>query len=281
MIVFSQWFSSEPPSTSFYALQFSLVSGVDFSAAEAFTRVQRLLATKDVVLVFCGLASDGDVAISLQSVGMWADCGIRLEVFAHLNEALEWTENEYLRGMYSSGSTAAKAFGQASLAAGGGLDVPDVKRQPAFNISESFENSPRRHHLHEAALTAVNNTNASLASITEHVRSDTEQDVKSSDSKNSPQNLMTKLIDQDKEKHQNQQTSYQPRPSMVQPLPLLMITFKAYATPDMNEHFFNKLTTYFKSVTLTKGQVLWERGDEPDGRECFAAQVCRQTRFLH
>jgi len=230
-----------------------LVSGVDFSAAEAFTRVQRLLATKDVVLVFCGLASDGDVAISLQSVGMWADCGIRLEVFASLNEALEWTENEYLRGMYSSGSTAAKAFGQASLAAGGGLDVPDNKRKPAFHLSESFENSPRRHHLHEAALTAVHGLGTANTSLNL---------VKANESANANLNDGQSLSSNSQEKQHQISKSV-----MVQPLPLLIITFKAYATTDMDEAFFEKLTKYFKSVTLTKDEVLWERGDEPDGRE--------------
>ncbi|PWN52895.1 hypothetical protein IE53DRAFT_360421 [Violaceomyces palustris] len=213
----------------FLLVDFTLVNGLDFSAAEAFTRINRLLAAKDVVLVFCGLTPESDVGVALRSVDLWADTTERLEVFENLNQALEWTENEYLRGMYASGLMAAKAFGQASLAAAGGLDVPDKKRKPAFVINESFENSPRRHHLHEAAKTAVQ-TGAP-----------------------SPE--------------QSAPTTPSPaRPPFVQPLPILMITFRAYLDPDTNEEeFFSQLVPYFKQVRLSRGEVLWENGDEPDG----------------
>lgn len=84
----------------FLIIDFSLVTGVDFSAAEAFTRIQRLLDVKDVVLVFCGVTPDSDVGVALRSVDMWADRGLRVEVFASLNEALEWTESECMRAAH-------------------------------------------------------------------------------------------------------------------------------------------------------------------------------------
>jgi SulP family sulfate permease len=71
----------------FMMVDFSLVSGIDFSAAEAFTRIQRLLETKGVVLVFCGLTPESDVGSALRAVDMWP------EVFQNLNEALTWTES--------------------------------------------------------------------------------------------------------------------------------------------------------------------------------------------
>ncbi|KAG9312501.1 sulfate transporter family-domain-containing protein [Chiua virens] len=64
----------------FVVVDFSLVGGVDLSAAEAFVRVQRLLAAKGVVLVFCGVS--------------------RAELFETLNDAMEWTENAYLRAWF-------------------------------------------------------------------------------------------------------------------------------------------------------------------------------------
>lgn len=81
----------------FLIIDFALVYGLDFSSAEAFVRVQRLLAAKDVHLILCGARSDGLVGTALQGVGLWADReGMRVEVFESLNDALEWTENVYL-----------------------------------------------------------------------------------------------------------------------------------------------------------------------------------------
>ena len=81
----------------FLIIDLHLVHGVDFSSAEAFVRLQRLLSAKDVLLILCGAAPNGPVAPSLQAVGLWAGReGSRVEVFAGLNEALEWTENAYL-----------------------------------------------------------------------------------------------------------------------------------------------------------------------------------------
>ncbi|EPQ26044.1 uncharacterized protein PFL1_06497 [Pseudozyma flocculosa PF-1] len=216
----------------FLIVDFTLVSGVDFSAAEAFTRINRLLLAKDVVLVFCGLQPDGDVGVALRSVGLWADQSDKLEVFANLNEALEWTENEYLRGLYASDLMAAKAFGQASLAAAGGLDVPDQKRRPAFVLDQSFENSPRRHHLHEAAKTAVRTGGEASLSA-------------------------------------KPPTSGTPPPARAvhaQPVPILLITFRAYLHDITSEEdFIVQLAPYFQQVRLTRGEVLWSRGDPADG----------------
>ena len=81
----------------FLIIDLALVHGLDFSSAEAFVRVQRLLAVKDVLLILCGAALNEVVGTALQSVGLWSDRdGTRVEVFVGLNEALEWTENAYL-----------------------------------------------------------------------------------------------------------------------------------------------------------------------------------------
>ena len=81
----------------FLIIDFGLVHGLDFSAAEAFVRVQRLLITKDVLFIMCGATPDGLVGTALQGVGLWSDLDeSKVEVFASLNDALEWTENAYL-----------------------------------------------------------------------------------------------------------------------------------------------------------------------------------------
>ncbi|CAO1637651.1 unnamed protein product [Parajaminaea phylloscopi] len=237
----------------FLVIDLSLVSGLDFSAAEAFTRVYRLLQRKDVLLVFCGLPADGEVGRALRSVGLWADCGLNIEAFPSLNEALEWTENSYIRGMYTSELTAGRQFKQASLGAHGALSVPDAKRAPAFVLDEAYENSPRRHHLHEAAKKAV--TRGASAFNGERLRSlspgdaDVERTVGGSDG----------------QVRRKRRASSLAMPRAEQPLPLLAVTFGAYATGEMDEAFFTRLCKYLKRVELLRDEQLWNLGDEPDG----------------
>jgi SulP family sulfate permease len=72
----------------FLIMDLDLVHGVDFSAAETFVRV---------FLIICGAAPHGQVGTALQGVGLWSDKeGVTVEVFASLNDTLEWTENAYL-----------------------------------------------------------------------------------------------------------------------------------------------------------------------------------------
>ncbi|PCH34769.1 hypothetical protein WOLCODRAFT_78960 [Wolfiporia cocos MD-104 SS10] len=87
----------------FLVLDLTLVAGVDMSAAEAFVRIQRLLASKRVVLVFCGVGMESNVGKSLSNVGLFDTEGV--ESFSTFNDALEWTENVYLRTWFSAQKT--------------------------------------------------------------------------------------------------------------------------------------------------------------------------------
>ncbi|KIN95043.1 hypothetical protein M404DRAFT_34504 [Pisolithus tinctorius Marx 270] len=71
----------------FIIVDLTLVPGVDMSAGEAFVRVQRLLAAKGVVLVFCGVESESGVGKALANSGILEEKGV--EVFESLNDALE------------------------------------------------------------------------------------------------------------------------------------------------------------------------------------------------
>jgi len=84
----------------FLVLDFTLVPGVDLSAAEAFVRVQRLLASKGVTLVLCGFAMDSPIGLALQSVELFE--GQNVEVFSDINQAIEWTENVFLNAWFDS-----------------------------------------------------------------------------------------------------------------------------------------------------------------------------------
>ena len=83
----------------FLVLDLFNVDGVDFSAAEAFTRITRLLNAKNIQLIICGLSMDSDVRRSLSNVGLFnQDDGV--QYFVSLNSALEYCENELLKTFY-------------------------------------------------------------------------------------------------------------------------------------------------------------------------------------
>ena len=71
----------------FLVVDLSLVYGVDMSAAEAFVRLQRILSSKMVVLVFCGFRMNSVVGKSLSSVGLFDEEYV--ECFETCNDALE------------------------------------------------------------------------------------------------------------------------------------------------------------------------------------------------
>ena len=73
----------------FLVLDLSLVAGVDMSSAEAFVRIQRLLAAKRVTLVFCGFHVDSPIGKALRSVEVLGARGV--ELFATFNDAMECT----------------------------------------------------------------------------------------------------------------------------------------------------------------------------------------------
>lgn len=75
----------------FLVLDLSLVAGVDMSSAEAFVRIQRLLAAKYVTLVFCGFSQESAVGRALENVEILAAEGV--ELFSTFNDALECETN--------------------------------------------------------------------------------------------------------------------------------------------------------------------------------------------
>ena len=100
----------------FLVLDFSLVPGVDLSASEAFVRVQRLLMSKCVTLVLCGFAMDSPIGLALQNVDLFE--GQNVEVFLEINQAIEWTENVFLKAWFNSikdGEAEANAIGESRM----------------------------------------------------------------------------------------------------------------------------------------------------------------------
>jgi sulfate permease, SulP family len=63
------------------------------SSAEALVRVQRLLAARNIVLVLCGITSDGSIDRALRSVGLFELD--RVEWFETMNDAMECALPKY------------------------------------------------------------------------------------------------------------------------------------------------------------------------------------------
>lgn len=83
----------------FLVLDLYNVDGVDFSAGEAFKRINRLLMKQGVQLVMCGLKMESDVDKSLRNVGLFED-NDGVYYTKSLNSALEYCENELLKAFY-------------------------------------------------------------------------------------------------------------------------------------------------------------------------------------
>ncbi|KAF7291504.1 Sulfate transporter family protein [Mycena kentingensis (nom. inval.)] len=131
----------------FLVLDFSLVGGVDMSAAEAFVRVHRLLAAKYVTLVFCGFSADGPVGRALTSVDVLGADGV--ELFETFGDAMEWTENAYLRAWFRSQKSETAAY-----------VIPgrqDTNLAYQDSLAASFVGSPRRSHLRDAGHRTIAN----------------------------------------------------------------------------------------------------------------------------
>lgn len=68
------------------------------SSAEAFVRIQRLLSSKRIVLVFCGMEAGSrggpSVKTALENVGLFEMDGV--ELFEKANDALECTFFSYI-----------------------------------------------------------------------------------------------------------------------------------------------------------------------------------------
>jgi SulP family sulfate permease len=91
-------FNSDP--IRFLLLDLTLANGMDFSAAEAFTRMRRLLSTRDIHLVICGCSPRGEILASLQGIGLLNEDS-DVEVYDDLNSALEGCENHLLEAFYT------------------------------------------------------------------------------------------------------------------------------------------------------------------------------------
>ncbi|KAL4920254.1 sulfate transporter family-domain-containing protein [Aspergillus aurantiobrunneus] len=135
----------------FIILDLARVYGIDFSAAEAFTRINRILKKRNVRMTISGLDVEGDVGRSLQNVGLLQP-EFDVRIFEDLNSALEYCENDYLNVFYSHREALLK--GKTTTAHSQNLEVPTTRQRP--QSAEGITGSPRHQYLERAATTTLN-----------------------------------------------------------------------------------------------------------------------------
>ncbi|KPI44005.1 uncharacterized protein AB675_6178 [Cyphellophora attinorum] len=134
----------------FLILDMSSINGIDYSAAEAFTRMNRLLQKRGVVLFISGLDLKGEIGHALEGVGLFEE-ELDVRRFPDLNQALESAENELLKSLVRHQNRATQRTSSMHL---------DVPRSRSADISSSLQtdmiiSSPRRNELQRVAETAV------------------------------------------------------------------------------------------------------------------------------
>ncbi|KAH6719167.1 sulfate transporter family protein-like protein [Leptodontidium sp. MPI-SDFR-AT-0119] len=127
------------------------VTGIDYSAAEAFNRLSRILGLKGITLLMSGVRDESEIGQGLRATGV-GDGENEVKMFEDLNSALESCENELLKTLYASKD--ARATRNAPTPH---LDAPVRPRSASHTFDTQFS-SPRRNQLHRAATTTLDDT---------------------------------------------------------------------------------------------------------------------------
>jgi sulfate permease, SulP family len=130
------------------------VTGIDYSAAEAFNRINRVFSRKGVTIVMSGVNGESPIGLSLRNVGLGED-GNPVKLFPDLNSALESCENELLKAFYASK--------EARITRNAPSLTVDVPRQDvtSFTMDTQFS-SPRRNYLHLVANRTLTETEGAV-----------------------------------------------------------------------------------------------------------------------
>ncbi|KAL0067029.1 hypothetical protein AAF712_006019 [Marasmius tenuissimus] len=131
----------------FLVLDMTSVAGLDMSSAEAFVRVHRMLRDKGITMVFCGFGAESEIGRALSNVDVLGAQGV--ELFENFGDAIEWTENCYLRAWFRAQKELVVPY-----ALPGRRDA-DSALSPG-SVS-SGAGSPRRSHLNDVGFRTIAN----------------------------------------------------------------------------------------------------------------------------
>ena len=228
-LVDAEAFAASP--IRYLVLDFSHVTGIDFSAAEAFSRMNRILDRRGVRLVLAGATLESSVGRSLQMVGLFAneeDPSIPVpKIFEDLNGALEACENELLMVLTEKQKLGIKGDDTPPML------IPESAAKLSISAIDGMAGSPRRNLLYQAATTTMSETAAP------------------------------------------EQPKYS---NLKQPLPLLLQAFQDLT--DKDEGYWFRAIPYFVRREFVKGQMLYARGDRPDGFYLLQSGILRAEYYL-
>ncbi len=136
----------------FLILDMWQVTGLDYSAGQAFATITRLLHNKGIDLVFSGVDSESPLGRNLGAIGL-SESGAEVTLLPDLNSALEYCENELLKTFYAK----QEAARTSRIPVTASLDVPGRAGTPPSSQAslDILASSPRRLHLHEAAQRSI------------------------------------------------------------------------------------------------------------------------------
>ena len=144
----------------YLVLDFTHVTGLDFSAAEAFTRMNRILHRRNVEMILSGVMLGEEIEKSLKMVGilnesLGDEAAPPPKVFEDLNKALESCENEMLITFKQrTDMLAQKISGHTQSMA-----VPQASSSATVYQADAIYSSPRRTLLQQAATSTLNEPN--------------------------------------------------------------------------------------------------------------------------
>lgn len=145
----------------YIVLDMASINGIDFSAAEAFTRINRLVNKRGVEMRISGLELESEIGRALRNVGLFSDES-NVEVYETLNGALQDCENRLLKALYEQQKQRLRRAPKASPY----LDIPNPTKSIDYSASyrqEFLISSPRQNQLHEAATATLEDAQSSAS----------------------------------------------------------------------------------------------------------------------
>lgn len=248
-----EYFDQQP--IRYLVIDMAAVTGLDFSAAEAFARMKRLLDTKSVYMVISS-PDEQHMIEALRAVGVleraytdtpfysdsnsasdeeacdysYADeDGKQVRLFPNLNSALEWCENQFLKDYY---------------------------------IRRDLINSSKDLHNRASSSSSCNSPAFKKSDRSENVAVPSQQKSKVDDSKGIAGSPRVAILHQaaDRTVHEDPQVLVSKWQHFKQPLPLLLQTFQGMSTK--RETFWHKICPYFKREEVEPGTMLYKANED-------------------
>ncbi|ERT02885.1 hypothetical protein HMPREF1624_01188 [Sporothrix schenckii ATCC 58251] len=216
------------------------VTGLDYSAGEAFNTISRLLTGKGIHLVLSGVDADRALGHDLRAVGVGED-GIEVAFLPDINSALELCENELLKTLYASQEAEASEIAKASTAGDASAAVASKA------VSKATATPAVNSYLHPPA--GGSGTGSGSGPAVDMLASSPRHNLLRTAARES----INRLEDRRQSRWHN----------FAEPLRLMLQVFQNIS--DKNEDFWFRATRYFERQEFAAGQMLFQAGAPAEG----------------